>query len=242
MTGPEIGAGPEVSGAVHRGRRAAPSTPPRRPTLARPPIAPRRPRRGRGRARRRLPDASTRPSAPLLLAATERGARAGRLRRRGPRRRARPPRRRRRAPGCCGPRRGSTAWPPSSTSTSPAAGARLRRAARPRLLDRLPADGARAPAARSPTARPRATRAVARAAGSPRAVRAVGTACATNPLPLVVPCHRVVRSDGTAGRYRGGEAAKRRSARSHSREPARERRRRRTTTASPARPGRASTR
>lgn len=50
--------------------------------------------------------------------------------------------------------------------------------------------------------------AVALAAGSPRAVRAVGTACATNPLPLVVPCHRVVRSDGTAGRYRGGEAAK----------------------------------
>ena len=50
--------------------------------------------------------------------------------------------------------------------------------------------------------------AVAAAAGSPRAVRAVGTACATNPLPLVVPCHRVVRSDGTAGSYRGGPRAK----------------------------------
>jgi methylated-DNA-[protein]-cysteine S-methyltransferase len=50
---------------------------------------------------------------------------------------------------------------------------------------------------------------VAAAAGSPRAVRAVGTACATNPLPLVVPCHRVVRSDGSFGNYRGGEAAKR---------------------------------
>lgn len=50
---------------------------------------------------------------------------------------------------------------------------------------------------------------VARASGSPRAVRAVGTACATNPLPLVVPCHRVVRSDGSLGRYAGGEAAKR---------------------------------
>jgi methylated-DNA-[protein]-cysteine S-methyltransferase len=49
---------------------------------------------------------------------------------------------------------------------------------------------------------------VATASGSPRAVRAVGTACATNPLPVVVPCHRVVRSDGTPGRYRGGEAAK----------------------------------
>jgi methylated-DNA-[protein]-cysteine S-methyltransferase len=49
---------------------------------------------------------------------------------------------------------------------------------------------------------------VALASGSPRAVRAVGTACATNPLPLVVPCHRVVRSDGTAGRYVGGKDAK----------------------------------
>lgn len=51
--------------------------------------------------------------------------------------------------------------------------------------------------------------AVAALAGSPRAVRAVGTACATNPLPLVVPCHRVVRSDGTTGQYAGGPAAKR---------------------------------
>jgi methylated-DNA-[protein]-cysteine S-methyltransferase len=51
--------------------------------------------------------------------------------------------------------------------------------------------------------------AVAAAAGSPRAVRAVGTACATNPLPVVVPCHRVVRSDGSFGGYLGGPAAKR---------------------------------
>ncbi|GAA3221724.1 methylated-DNA--[protein]-cysteine S-methyltransferase [Oerskovia jenensis] len=50
---------------------------------------------------------------------------------------------------------------------------------------------------------------VAVAAGSPRAVRAVGTACAKNPLPLVVPCHRVVRSDGTSGSYAGGPEAKR---------------------------------
>jgi methylated-DNA-[protein]-cysteine S-methyltransferase len=51
--------------------------------------------------------------------------------------------------------------------------------------------------------------AVAAAAGSPRAVRAVGSACATNPLPVVVPCHRVVRSDGSLGGYAGGLAAKR---------------------------------
>ena len=50
---------------------------------------------------------------------------------------------------------------------------------------------------------------VAAAAGSPRAVRAVGTACALNPVPVVVPCHRVVRSDGSMGRYAGGETAKR---------------------------------
>lgn len=49
---------------------------------------------------------------------------------------------------------------------------------------------------------------VATAAGSPRAVRAVGTACATNPLPVVVPCHRVVRSDGSMGGYAGGPQAK----------------------------------
>ncbi|HEX5333171.1 MAG TPA: methylated-DNA--[protein]-cysteine S-methyltransferase [Cellulomonas sp.] len=51
--------------------------------------------------------------------------------------------------------------------------------------------------------------AVAVASGSPRAVRAVGSACATNPLPVVVPCHRVVRSDGTIGQYLGGTDAKR---------------------------------
>jgi methylated-DNA-[protein]-cysteine S-methyltransferase len=49
---------------------------------------------------------------------------------------------------------------------------------------------------------------VARLVGNPRAVRAVGTACATNPLPVVVPCHRVVRSDGTLGAYLGGSDAK----------------------------------
>jgi methylated-DNA-[protein]-cysteine S-methyltransferase len=54
----------------------------------------------------------------------------------------------------------------------------------------------------------RSYRQVAELVGHPKAVRAVGTACATNPLPLVVPCHRVLRSDGTPGRYVGGPAAK----------------------------------
>jgi len=46
--------------------------------------------------------------------------------------------------------------------------------------------------------------------GRPGAVRAVGSACATNPLPLVWPCHRILRSDGGLGGYRGGLDAKRR--------------------------------
>jgi len=50
--------------------------------------------------------------------------------------------------------------------------------------------------------------AIAGAAGSPKAVRAVGTACATNPIPIVVPCHRVVRIDGSIGQYVGGADAK----------------------------------
>lgn len=45
---------------------------------------------------------------------------------------------------------------------------------------------------------------VAAAAGSPRAVRAAGTALAQNPVPIVVPCHRVLRSDGELGNYGGG--------------------------------------
>lgn len=49
---------------------------------------------------------------------------------------------------------------------------------------------------------------VAELVGRPGAARAVGTACALNPVPVVLPCHRVVRSDGTSGRYRGGPAAK----------------------------------
>lgn len=49
---------------------------------------------------------------------------------------------------------------------------------------------------------------IAEAVANPNAVRAVGTACATNPLPLIIPCHRVVRSDGTIGSYAGGADVK----------------------------------
>ncbi len=52
---------------------------------------------------------------------------------------------------------------------------------------------------------------IARSLGKPTAARAVGTACARNPLPLLIPCHRVVRSDGKLGGYsmRGGVTLKR---------------------------------
>jgi len=46
-------------------------------------------------------------------------------------------------------------------------------------------------------------------AGHPKAVRAAASACATNPLPVVVPCHRVIYADGRIGRYLGGPDAKR---------------------------------
>ncbi len=50
---------------------------------------------------------------------------------------------------------------------------------------------------------------LAAAAGNPAAVRAAGSACATNPWPVIVPCHRVLRTDGTLGGYLGGLEMKR---------------------------------
>ncbi|MBK5218571.1 MAG: methylated-DNA--[protein]-cysteine S-methyltransferase [Thermoleophilia bacterium] len=50
---------------------------------------------------------------------------------------------------------------------------------------------------------------MARGAGNERAVRAAGTACGRNPIPLVVPCHRVLRSGGALGGYGGGLPMKR---------------------------------
>jgi methylated-DNA-[protein]-cysteine S-methyltransferase len=50
--------------------------------------------------------------------------------------------------------------------------------------------------------------AVAAAAGSPRGSRAAGNALGANPLPIVVPCHRVLRSGGALGGYTGGTERK----------------------------------
>lgn len=49
---------------------------------------------------------------------------------------------------------------------------------------------------------------IARAIGKPKAARAVGNACKQNPVPLVIPCHRVIRSDGTIDGYAPGTARK----------------------------------
>jgi O-6-methylguanine DNA methyltransferase len=51
--------------------------------------------------------------------------------------------------------------------------------------------------------------ALARKLGVPDGARAVARACATNPVPLAIPCHRVVPADGTTGGYRLGAARKR---------------------------------
>ena len=50
---------------------------------------------------------------------------------------------------------------------------------------------------------------IAEAAGNARAFRAAGTACGRNPIPLIVPCHRVVQSGGGVGNYGGGPEMKR---------------------------------
>src|SRR5689334_13530893 len=50
---------------------------------------------------------------------------------------------------------------------------------------------------------------LASAAGNPTAVRAAGSACATNPWPVIVPCHRVLRTGGGLGGYLGGLEMKR---------------------------------
>lgn len=49
---------------------------------------------------------------------------------------------------------------------------------------------------------------VAKLVGAPGGARAVGSACASNRIPLIYPCHRVVRTDGTTGEYAGGADVK----------------------------------
>jgi AraC family transcriptional regulator of adaptative response/methylated-DNA-[protein]-cysteine methyltransferase len=62
---------------------------------------------------------------------------------------------------------------------------------------------------RIPAGQTRSYGEIAVAVGAPGAARAVGTACAENPVPIVVPCHRVVAANGKLGGYSGGLARKR---------------------------------
>jgi methylated-DNA-[protein]-cysteine S-methyltransferase len=62
--------------------------------------------------------------------------------------------------------------------------------------------------ARIPYGETRSYAQVARRAGNERAVRAAGSACGSNPIPIVVPCHRVLRTGGALGGYGGGLAMK----------------------------------
>ncbi len=63
--------------------------------------------------------------------------------------------------------------------------------------------------ARIPYGESRSYREMATAAGSPKAVRAAGNALGANPIPIVVPCHRVLRAGGNLGGYGGGPERKR---------------------------------
>ncbi len=62
--------------------------------------------------------------------------------------------------------------------------------------------------ARIPYGQTRSYGEVAARAGNPRAFRAAGTACGANPVPLIVPCHRVVQAGGAVGNYGGGPEMK----------------------------------
>jgi methylated-DNA-[protein]-cysteine S-methyltransferase len=63
--------------------------------------------------------------------------------------------------------------------------------------------------ARIPYGRVKTYADIAKAAGNARAFRAAGTACGRNPIPVIVPCHRVVQSGGGIGNYGGGPEMKR---------------------------------
>jgi methylated-DNA-[protein]-cysteine S-methyltransferase len=86
-----------------------------------------------------------------------------------------------------------------------------------RALDRIPVDAGGTPFQRAvwaalrriPAGATVSYAALAGDIGAPTAVRAVGAANGRNPVPIVVPCHRVVRSDGSLGGYGGGLHVKR---------------------------------
>ena len=105
--------------------------------------------------------------------------------------------------------RGSTGRAASSTSTSPAragdsSSSSTGASSTPDFYSRVLHETARLPYGVTSSYGE-----IAAAAGNPRAHRAAGTALATNPIPIVVPCHRILRAGGVLGNYGGGPELKR---------------------------------
>ena len=148
------------------------------------------------------------PIGPLLVAATPAGPRAARLPDARTTTRSSTSSPSGSAPGCSRHPPGSTRRAASSTSTSRAGATtsscpldwQLSRGFRKTVLERLYADVG--------YGRTVSYLELATMVGNPKASRAVGTAMATNPIPIVVPCHRVLRTGGQLGGYGGGLPAK----------------------------------
>ena len=170
--------------------------------------------RGAGRARRASSTSPTRSlDTPVGHGDGRRDRprpRAGDAPERGPRQRARAartPRSRRgssRRPTRLDARRGA-----SSTSTSPARGAPSTSTSTCGSPAATSTGASSSSSARSTSARRSPTARSRNEPDNARAVRAAGTACGSNPIPIVVPCHRVVRSGGEIGNYGGGPEMKR---------------------------------
>ena len=160
----------------------------------------------RGAARRLVPD-RRQPDRIAVARRDVRRPRADRVRPGGPRRRPRAPGRRHQPADPARRRAGSTTPPRSSTSTSPVTGGGS--TCRSTCNSRTGSDArCSRTCARSSTARPRAMPRSRRLQGArPRCARSEPPA-RRNPLPVVVPCHRVVRSDGSIGQYLGGTETK----------------------------------
>ena len=112
------------------------------------------------------------------------------------------------ARACCARRSRSSACAASSTSTSPAGASDFDLEPDVRFLPGVQPAGARRARARRVRARRRRTARSPRSTGNPRAARAVGTVMNRNPIPIVLPCHRVIGASGSLTGYAAGSTAR----------------------------------